>query len=101
LREQRSRVSNVDGFGGLAQTFGPPWVGGPDQQRAFEPALHQRDTIETVFECAFEQEQLGSRACRTIAAKRAQVHIEQLGHAGACAMLACTRQAADGRQTVA
>ena len=70
----------------------PAGIGAADQQRALEPALDQRDPLEAVVERALEQEQLGPGARRPVAAQRAQLHVEQVGHAALVRCAAVERQ---------
>ena len=94
LGEQRARVANLDLAGEATKPLGPPGIGAADQERAFEPALDQLDALKTIGEGALVEEHLDAGSRSAVAAHRAKLHVEQLGHAGACALRPAKRQGA-------
>jgi ComF family protein len=57
-----------------------------------EPALHCRDPFQTVLKRPLVEEQFWADARGAVSPERAQFHVEQVGHGGACALASRTRQ---------
>jgi ComF family protein len=90
--EQRTGIADVDLFADRPQPLGPEWVRAADQQRTVELSVKQRDPLETVLECPPMEEQFGTEARCAIPALRPHLHVEEIGHGGACALAFARRQ---------
>ncbi len=95
LHEQRSRIAHVNLIRNFLQARRPSAIRATDEQRSPEPPAPERNPLDTVFERAFEQEQLRANPRCPIAPFGPQFHIEQECHRGACATLNLKRQAGD------
>jgi ComF family protein len=92
--EERPGIEHRDQVG---QGPEPPWpfrIWAADQQRPPEAAVEELDPLEAIVERPLIQEQFHTGSRRAVAAQRAEVHVEQLGHCGACALAFPKRQGA-------
>lgn len=80
-----------------AEPTPPARDGTADEERALEPPIQQREPFEAILEHALEEKQLGAVSSSAVATKRAQFHVEQVGHVAACAMRRRGRQDAMDR----
>jgi len=87
-------VADLDIGNQAAEPLAPVGIRAANQKRALETAVHKRGALEAVRERTFEQEQFRPGPRGSIAALRAQVHVEQTGHGRACAARARARQGA-------
>ena len=78
--EQRAGIASRNLVHEFAQALEPLRVRAADQQSALEAAPDHGDAIEAISEGTLVEEQLGPGARGAIPAKRAQLHVEQLGH---------------------
>jgi ComF family protein len=93
FREHRTWVPHDHFFGQRAETSRPFGRRAADQQRLAERTRDIAQAIEALIERAIEQEQVGADPGGAVAAKRAQVAVEQVtGHVAACAAVRAARQ---------
>ena len=89
-------IMHVDRCRAGAEARWPSSIGTADQQCAIEPSPLQGNPLEAICERALVEEQLRADLGGTIAAQRARMHVEETGHASACAPAPSKRQGAMG-----
>lgn len=91
--EASARIEDHDLIRKITEAAHPGGIGTPYQQGRGENLLKQAKAIETVFENAFEEEQLRAAPEGAVSTQCAKVHVEQVGrHGRACAMPRRRRQ---------